>query len=135
MYSTICDFEVKNSGQLISSDSLKTCEDATWVVTAPLKHNIKLKFTNFQLSDSRQFGQKQLQIYDGKNTNGTSLGAFTGTKRPFSIQSSGRFMLIKLTHKGRSSSLCHFEGVSTFATAKGKLSLTRKLLEKIRLTQ
>ena len=62
-----------------------------------------------------------MQIYDGRNTNSTLLGAFTGTKRPFIMQSSGRFMLVKLLKQDNLPSLCNFKGIYTFGKTKGKV--------------
>ena len=121
MFST-CDFHVDgSSGQSISSDS-RYC-DPSWVITAPLNHTIRLKFETFQLSDSQELEQNLIRIYDGRKATNTSLGVFTGARRPFTIQSSGRFMLVKQTTKNRYWWLEHpsnFKGVYTFNTTKGK---------------
>ncbi len=122
--SVTCDFDVQASGEFISCDSSKYCKTSTWVITAPPRYNIRLKFAIFQLSDSSKYGQYWIHIYDGRNTNNTMLGTFTGTRRPFVIQSSGRFMLVKLTKQYKlypGSCLCNFKGVYTFGTSKGKL--------------
>ncbi|XP_078366769.1 uncharacterized protein LOC144650879 [Oculina patagonica] len=120
-YSLTCDFDVQASGEFISCDSSKYCETFTWSITAPPHSNIRLKFDTFQLSDSSYYGQNWIHIYDGRNTNSTMLGAFTGARRPFNIQSSGRFMLVKLIKQlDWGYSLCNFNGVYTFSTAKDK---------------
>jgi len=62
-----------------------------------------------------------MQIYDGRNTTDTSLGVFTGARRPFTIQSSGRFMLVKrFTHIWWRGYLSNLKGVYTFKTTKDK---------------
>ncbi len=118
--SVTCEFDVKSSGEFISCDSSENCHTSTWNITAPLNHHIRLKFATFQLSDSSKYGKNWIQIYDGRNTNNTMLGAFTGTRRPFVIQSSDRFMLVKLTKQDDLYSLCNFKSVYTFGTSKGK---------------
>ena len=120
VFSITCDFDVQGSGGFISSESSEGCYSASWFITAPLYHNIRLKFETFQLSDSQSFGQNRIFIYDGLYTNNTLLGVFTGARRPFIIQSSDRFMMVKLTKQMESSTLSNFKGVYTFETAKGK---------------
>lgn len=121
---SICDFDVQgDSGDLIGSEfeSSEYCRVSSWVITAPLYHTIRLKFTTFQLSDLQEYGQNWIHIYDGRNTNNTLLGAFTGARRPFIIQSSGRFMLLKLMKQSwLRNYLSDFKAVYTFDTAKGK---------------
>ena len=124
VYSKACNFDVQGSGEFISSDSLENCRTSTWVITAPLNHNIKLKFASFLLSDSPEYGQNLIEIYDGRYTNTTLLGAFTGTTKRLVIQSSGRFMLVKLIKKDKLYALCNFKGVFTFGTTKGKFVIS-----------
>ena len=114
-----CDFDVQGSGEFISSESSEHCTTASWVITAPLYHNIRLKFATFQLSDLKLFGQNRIHIYDGLYKNNTLLGVFTGVRRPFIVQSSGRFMLVRLIKLYRFTRN-NFKGVYTFGTAKGK---------------
>lgn len=68
-----------------------------------------------------------MQIYDGRTTNDTLLGAFTGTKRPFVVLSSGRFTLVKLLKQDKLLSLCNFKGVYTFGTTKGKVCVIYRI--------
>jgi hypothetical protein len=138
VFSITCDFDVPgSSGEFISSEfeSSEDCRTSSWVITAPLNHNIRLKFVTFQLSDMHiawLFGQHWIvesyryfiQIYDGRNTNNTLLGVFTGAIRPFVVQSSGHFMLVKLIKEGLDLNfLSNFKGVYTFNTTKGKFSI------------
>ena len=124
VYSKRCDFYVKGStGEFSSSEfeSFEYCHTSSWIITAPLNHTIRLKFETFQLSDSQVFGQNLIRIYNGRNTTDTSLGDFTGTRRPFTIQTSGRYMLVKLTkQKPRRNPLSNLKGVYTFNATKGK---------------
>lgn len=61
--------------------------------------------------------RNHIGVYDGVGTNDTLLGTFTGIRDPFSIQTSGRFTLLKLTKKAKYY-LCNFKGVLT-STTKG----------------
>ena len=122
MFST-CDFDVDgSSGESISFEFKPWCYyTSSWVITAPLNHTIRLKFETFQLSDSQELGQSLIRIYDGRKATDTSLGVFTGARRPFTIQSSGQFMLVKLTKaKWWQKPLSNLKGVYTFSTTKGK---------------
>ena len=125
MFSRRCYLDVNgSSGQSISFEFQSDwyCYDAySWVITSPLNHTIRLTFETFQLSDSQEFGQNLIRIYDGRKTTDTSLGVFTGARRPLTIQSSGRFMLVKLTkEKPWWKALSNLKGVYTFNTTKGK---------------
>ena len=98
---------------------------------APLNHTIRLKFETFQLSDSQELGQNFIRIYDGRKTTDTSLGVFTGARRPFSIQSSGQFMFVRLTEQNLLwKPLSNLRGVLTFNTTKGT-SVTFELFRAI----
>ena len=119
MRSAPCLLTLKDSSGVISSESSAKNKVCRWVIAALSQHHIKLKFTIFQLSDSHEFGRNLIQVYDGRTKNKKSLGVFTGTRRPFNIQSSGQFMVIKLTKKF-ATSLCNFKGVYTSNTTKGE---------------
>ena len=119
MFSRRCDFDVDgSSGESISSDFKS---GYCWVITAPLNHTIRLTFETFQLSDSQVLGQNLIRIYDGRKTTDTSLGVFAGARRPFTIQSSGQFMLVRLTKETWwLETLSNLKGVYSFNTTKGK---------------
>ena len=123
MFAIRCHFDLQGPSDFISSESSEYCDTASWVITVPLYQNIRLQFETFQLSDLKESGPHRIHIYDGLYTNNTLLGVFTGVRRPFIIQSSGRYMLVKLTKELRStySTLSNFKGVYTFGTAKGIL--------------
>ena len=48
------------------------------------------------------------------------LGAFSGTRKPFQVQSSGPFMLVKLEKQGDVPTLCNFKGIFISNTTKGE---------------
>jgi len=133
VFSKTCNFVVNgSSGESITSEfeSSEDCETSIWVITAPLNHNVRLQFATFQLSDFilrwhewfEYWIHPYMQIYDGRNTTDTSLGVFTGARRPFTIQSSGRFMLVKLRFAKLwwRRYLSNLKGVYTFNTTKDK---------------
>ena len=115
--SEACFFGVNGSSGLISSSGTKNYERCTWIITAPSNHTVKLIFTTFRLSDY-YWNKAEIQVYDGKRTNDTVLGVFAGTRQPFMIQTSGRFMMLSLKKKYLFSPGI-FEG--TYYTTKGKL--------------
>ena len=61
-----------------------------------------------------------MHVYDGKTVNATLVGLYTGTRRPFVVQSSGRFMLITLTLQIYGH-LINFEAVYNSTTETGRL--------------
>ena len=113
--STSCNIQINGTVGNISSES----SGISWVITAPRDHHIRLRFTTFQLSFI-WWVEYRVQIYDGRYTNATSLGVFTGTRRPFTVQSSGQFMSIKLIKKKETSFLCNVKGVFTCNKTKGE---------------
>ena len=112
-----CFFGVNGSSGLISCSGTKNYKNCTWIITAPSNHTVKLIFTTFRLSNYN-WNKAEIQVYGGKTTNDTELGVFAGTRQPFMIQTSGRFMMLFLKKK-YSFSTCIFEG--TYYTTKGKL--------------
>ena len=72
-----------------------------------------MTFTTFELyykgEDDKSNGITKLQAWDGDSEHNTSLGIFYGTKRPFSLHSSGRHLLLRLT-TAQDTPLCNFEG-------------------------
>ena len=120
-----CLFSVNGSTGFISSSGVKyhhrTC---TWIITVPSNHTVKLKFTIFHLSNYPRLpneawvGQAKIQVHDGKRNNDTVLGVFTGTRQPFILQTSGRFMMFTL-QKEYSITPCNFKG-TFIGSRKGK---------------
>ena len=117
---TPCYFTVTGPSGLISSDLSQYYSYCSWVITAPLNHSIKLRFTTFELSVDQRT-QYRIHVYDGRRTYTDLLGVFSGTRRPFTVQSSGRFMLVTLIKRYAASFVCNFEAVYTSSTAKGEL--------------
>ena len=115
--SEACFFAVNGSSGFISSSGTKNYKRCTWIITASSNHTVKQIFTTFHLSDY-YWDKAEIQVYDGKTTNDTVLGVFAGTRQPFMIQTSGRFMMLSLK-KTSLFSTCIFEG--TYYTTKGKL--------------
>ena len=115
--SEACFFAVNGSSGFISSSGTENYKRCTWIITAPSNHTVKQIFTTFHLSDYNWY-KAEIQVYDGKTTNDTVLGVFAGTRQPFMIQTSGRFMMLSLKKKTLFST-CIFEG--TYYTTKGKL--------------
>ena len=96
--SEACFFAVNGSSGFINSSRTKNYMHCTWIITAPSNHTVKLRFTIFRLSGD-YWNQAKIQVYDGKGKNDTVLGVFTGTRQPFLIQTSGRFMMLTLIKK------------------------------------
>ena len=63
--------------------------------------------------------QSQLYIYDALSANESSLiGVFTGTRKPFEVQSSGSYMLLELI--GQEQPVHKFKGAYNVSTTKGE---------------
>ena len=81
-----------------------TISNCTWLITVPAGHNIFLKFTTLELELESKYKyyswptekETELQVWDGHNESSASLGIYRGTKRAFSLQSSGRYLFIRL---------------------------------------
>ena len=116
--SEACFFAVNGSSGFISfSSATNKFMHCTWIITAPSNHTVKLIFTTFSLYTS-YWGRAEIQVYDGKRKNDTVLGVFTGTRQPFLIQTSGRFMMLTLKKKYSWYTRSIFKGA--YYTAKGK---------------
>ena len=119
-----CLFSVNGSSGSISSSGAKDYRHCTWIITVPSNHTVKLKFTIFHLSNYPRLpneawgGQAKIQVHDGKRNNDTVLGVFTGTRQPFILQTSGRFMMFTL-QKEYSITPCNFKG-TFIGSRKGK---------------
>ena len=113
-----CLFSVNGSSGFISSSGTKNYKHCSWIITAPSNHSVKLKFKIFSLSNDPQFGQARIEVHDGKRKNDTILGIFSGARRPFIIQTSGRFMMVAL-QKDYLSTPCNFKGTYYTSQKKG----------------
>ena len=121
-YSTPCAFDLKGSSGIISSSDLSgNYPYCRWVIKAPHGHNIRLKFITFQLAALPSLRlQNWIRVFDGRRSNDTLLGAFSGTRKPFQVQSSGPFMLVTLEKQGAVPTLCNFKGMFISNTTKGE---------------
>ena len=113
-----CLFSVNGSSGFISSSGTKNYKHCSWIITAPSNHSVKLKFKIFSLSNDPRFGQARIEVHDGKRKNDTILGIFSGARRPFIIQTSGRFMMVAL-QKDSLFTPCNFKGTYYTSQKKG----------------
>ena len=96
-----CSFQISNpSADVVSPnypDDYPNKKDCTWHYTATLGHRIKLHFIEFDLEPSQECSYDYIAIFDGTNSNATSLGRFCGSKVPHTITSSlnKAFMIFK----------------------------------------
>lgn len=112
--SEACYFTVNDSARSIDASGAKNCINCTWIITAPTNHTVKLKFTLFHLP----VNLAKIQIHDGKSKSDTILARFSGTRQPFIIQTSGRFMML-LLEKDEPSTPCTFMGAYNISLNKG----------------
>ena len=113
-----CLFSVNGSSGFISSSGTKNYKHCNWIITAPSNHTVKLKFMIFRLYNNPWYGQSRIQVHDGKRKNDTILGIFSGARRPFIIQTSGRFMMVAL-QKDYLFTPCNFQGTYYTSPKKG----------------
>ena len=125
---------VGSSNGVISSSITKnnSMYDCTWIITAPSNHTVKLTFTIFNL---RGYGEKtyrsEIEVYDGKSKNDTLLGIFSGSRRPFIVQTSGQFMMLTFK-RYHELGFFSFEGVYSSTSIKGELYVPRKQFKTFR---
>ena len=123
-----CFYDVGSSNGVISSSANKNYSmyDCTWIITAPSNHTVKLTFTIFNL---RGYGEKtyrsEIEVYDGKSKNDTLLGIFSGSRRPFIVQTSGQFMMLTFK-RYHELAFFNFKGVYSSSSIKGELYLPKK---------
>ena len=121
-----CSFRVEGPKGTIRSPRWETITDCTWLITAPMNHNIILTFAVFQLyykvDNPQEMNQEttRLEIWDGEDQFASLLGIFRGTKRPFSLQSSGRNLFLRLI-VDPNAPLCNFQGSYATMTTKGRV--------------
>ena len=128
MHTNPCFYDVGSSNGVISSSANKNYSmyDCTWIITAPSNHTVKLKFTIFNLLDLYpRIYRSEIKVFDGKRKNDTLLGIFSGSRRPFIVQTSGQF---KRYHE---LALFNFKGVCSSTSIKGELYVPRKQFLKI----
>ena len=106
--------------------------NCTWIITAPSSnHTVKLTFTRFNLFDYLTILRSEIKVFDGRSKNDTLLGIFSGSRRPFIVQTSGQFMMLtfKRYHK---LGFFSFEGVYSSTSIKGELYVPRKQFKTFR---
>ena len=129
-----CFYDVGSSNGVISSSITKNYSmyDCTWIIRAPSNHTIKLNFTIFNL---RGYGAKtyrsEIEVYDGKSKNDTLLGIFSGSRRPFIVQTSGQFMMLTFK-RYHESAFFNFKGVYFSTSIKGELYVPKGELKNFR---
>ena len=128
MHANPCFYDVGSSNGVISSSFTKNYSmyNCTWIITAPSNHTVKLNFTIFNL---RGYGAKtyrsEIEVYDGKSKNDTLLGIFSGSRRPFIVQTSGQFMMLTFK-RYHELAFFNFKGVYTSTSIKGELYVPRR---------
>ena len=100
--------------------------DCTWIIRAPSNHTMKLNFTIFNLRgyEAKTY-RSEIEVYDGKSKNDTLLGIFSGSRRPFIIQTSGQFMMLTFK-RYHELAFFNFKGVYSSSSIKGELYLPKK---------
>ena len=127
-----CVHHVGNSSGVISSSITKnnSMYDCTWIITAPSNHTVKLTFTTFNLFDYILW-RSEIKVFDGKSKNDTLLGIFSGSRRPFIVQTSGQFMMVTFK-RYHDFAVFNFEGVYSSTSIKGELYVPRKQFKAFR---
>ena len=77
-------------------DSYTHNADCQWRLTCPSGNTVHLEFSSFDVENNFDY----VNIYDGSSTGSTELGEYTGTATPSATESSGRYMLVRLTSDG-----------------------------------
>lgn len=119
-----CKQKIEDVKGVIKTAKSGTISNCTWLITVPAGHNIFLKFTTLQLyfkykMDGSSEESTELQVWDGHNESSDSLGIYRGTKRAFSLQSSGRYLFIRL-RVFPDTVLCNVQGLFFASTVIGK---------------
>ena len=121
-----CEQKIEDVKGVIKTAKSGAISDCTWLITVPAGHNIFLKFTTLELyfkNDENPWekfwGKTELQVWDGHNESSASLGVYRGTKRAFSLQSSSRYLFIRL-RVFPDTVLCNVQGLFFASTVIGK---------------
>ena len=122
-----CFYDVGSSNGVISSSFTKNYSmyNCTWIITAPSNHTVKLTFTIFNLFDYLTIYRSEIKVFDGKSKNDTLLGIFSGSRRPFIVQTSGQFMMLTFK-RYHELAFFNFKGVYTSTPIKGELYVPRR---------
>ncbi|XP_068747081.1 uncharacterized protein [Montipora capricornis] len=93
-----CSFIVIGSSGAINLSSSFVIENTCiWHIAVLPHHKISLNFTTLNIVNQPGSNISSVKVYDGRNESQTLLGHFTENKSHFSIQSSGRYMLVVAT--------------------------------------
>ena len=127
-----CFYALGSSNGVISSSitnnySMYNC---TWIITAESNHTVKLTFTTFNLFDYPIY-RSEIKVFDGKSKNDTLLGIFSGSRRQFVVQTSGKFMMLTFK-RYHELGFFNFEGVYSSTSVKGELYVPRKQFKTFR---
>ena len=133
MHADPCFYDVGSSNGVISSSATKNYSmyDCTWIITAPSNHTVKLTFTIFNLFDYLTIYRSEIKVFDGKSKNDTLLGIFSGSRRPFIVQTSGQFMMLTFK-RYHESAFFNFKGVYFSTSIKGELYVPKGELKHFR---
>ena len=117
-----CFYDVGSSNGVISSSITKNYSmyNCKWIITAPSNHTVKLTFTIFNLDDYSSTFRSEIKVFDGKSKNDTLLGIFSGSRRPFIVQTSGQFMMVTFK-RYHEEAFFNFKGVYSSSSIKGEL--------------
>ena len=128
MHANPCFYDVGSSNGVISSSITKnnSLYNCTWIITAPSNHIVKLTFTTFNLFDYLTIYRSEIKVFDGKSKNDTLLGIFSGSRRPFVVQTSGQFMMVTFK-RYHLFGFFSFKAVYFSTSIKGELYVPRKL--------
>ena len=132
MHADPCFYAFGSSNGVISSSITKNYSmyNCTWIITAPSNHTVKLTFTTFNLLDYLIY-RSEIKVFDGKSKNDTLLGIFSGSRRPFIVQTSGQFMMVTFKRYHEFAPF-NFEGVYSSTSIKGELYVPRKQFKTFR---
>ena len=124
---------VGSSNGVISSSITKNYSmyNCTWIITAPSNYTVKLTFTRFNLFDYLTIFRSEIKVFDGRSKNDTLLGIFSGSRRPFIVQTSGQFMMLTFK-RYHELGFFNFEGVYSSTSIKGELYVPRKQFKTFR---
>ena len=127
-----CFYDVGSSNGVISSSATKNYSmyNCTWIITAPSNHTVKLTFTIFNLLDYSTI-RSEIKVFDGKSKNDTLLGIFSGSRRPFIVQTSGQFMMLTFK-RYHELAVFNFKGVYFSTSIKGELYVPKRELKNFR---
>ena len=119
-----CEQKIEDVKGRIKTDKSGTISNCSWIITVPAGHNIFLKFTTLELEFKYKLywpieKKTELQVWDGHNELSASLGIYRGTKRAFCLQSSGRYLFIRL-RVFPDTVLCNVQGSFFASTLIGK---------------